>query len=90
MSITYEEVEQLALNLSIKEQARLVERVASSVATQLRKETSPQPAQEHWGQRVLAILEQYPIEEWQAIEDPVEWLAQQRAEGSRKLDWNGE
>ena len=89
MTISYEELEELALNLSIKEQARLVERVASSVATQLRKQTT-EPEAGHWGKRVLEVLEQYPIEEWQAIENPVEWLAEQRADSLRRLNWDAE
>lgn len=77
----YEEVVKMALTLTPKEQLRLIERLASAVEVVV---TPAQPQPEHWGQSVIAVLDQYDFSDWQDIEDPVAWVQEQREKEMRQ------
>jgi hypothetical protein len=83
-----EQVIALALDLPPNEQAKLIEQVASHLASHVTPIT-PQNEfrEEHWGKKVIAFLETIDASEWSDIEDPVEWLKAQRRESERQLDW---
>jgi len=81
-----EQVISLALDLPPNEQAKLIEQVASHLASSML--THPSPIQEeHWGKKVIAFLETIDESEWADIEDPVEWVKAQRRASERQLDW---
>lgn len=84
--IELDQVTELALRLSPAERLRLVERVVSSVGRELTADSSQT---EHWGQHVISLLESLDLSEWQQIDDPVQWVRQQRREqDTRRLgDW---
>jgi len=52
------------------------------------------PQEGHWGKNFVALLDQLDTSEWEAldIDDPVEWLKQQRQKQAkrRKLNWRNE
>jgi hypothetical protein len=49
--------------------------------------------EEHWGQRLLKLLDSLDMHGWDAIEedDPVEWVKAVRQQALSRLDayWNG-
>lgn len=84
----------LALQLSPKEQIQLIERLASSVGHEIEAPSGHKPPAEHWGQALNALLDSLDMSDWEALEidDPVEWVKQQREEElKRRLgDWGTE
>lgn len=87
--VRLEELLSLALRLSPLDRLKLVERVVSSVESDL--EVPPSDAgqpEAHWGQALNRLLdEQGPIDLVDPeIEDPVEWVKAQR-EKQRKQRW---
>lgn len=81
-----EQVISLALDLPPNEQAKLIEQVASHLASSILENPSP-IEKEHWGKKVIAFLETIDESDWADIEDPVEWVKAQRRASERKLDW---
>jgi hypothetical protein len=74
-----EEALVLALQLAPGDRLRLVERVVASVE----REIAASPAQEeHWGKRLLQVLEGLDFTDWTDIDtdDPVEWVKRVRRE----------
>jgi hypothetical protein len=90
-----EQVLEAALKLTPKERLRLAERVVSSVERELEAPASDeQPAEEHWGRSLNALLDTLePIDFVDPeITDPVEWVKLQREkERTRHLgDWGSQ
>jgi hypothetical protein len=90
-----EEVLTLALRLSPGERLRLVERVVSSVERDIEAPpANEQQPEEHWGQGLVRLLQELgPIEMVNPeIEDPVEWVQEQRRKDAERLKpyWDGE
>ncbi len=83
----------LALKLSPKERIQLIERVASSVEHDI-EPAPPEEQPEHWGKSLNALLDSLDMSDWEAMEmdDPVEWVKQQRAQQMRHRlgDWGAE
>ena|SRR5688572_12812910 len=82
----------LALRLTPKERLQLIERVASSVEHEIAPEpASEQAPVEHWGRALNQLIDSLDMSEWEAmdIDDPVEWVRQQReVERKQRLgDW---
>ncbi len=84
----------LALKLSPKDRIQLIERLASSVEREIEVDEPHKeqaPPEEHWGKALNQLLDTLDMSDWQAmqIDDPVEWLEQQReAERKQRLgDW---
>lgn len=95
MSVSAPNLDELvsqALRLSPKERIQLIERVASSVEREMETPLSQaQAPTEHWGQALNRLLDTLDMSDWEAldIDDPVEWVKQQRRdEQKRRLgDW---
>jgi hypothetical protein len=87
MNAPLEHVITLALDLTPSEQAKLIEQVASHLANQFSQDISLHQPQKHWGKKVIAFLETLDGDEWEDIDDPVEWVKAQRRESERELDW---
>jgi hypothetical protein len=88
----FEDALALVLRLSPRDRLKLVERVVSSVENEL--ESSSDSDKDHWGNQVLALLDQLDLTDWEAIEidDPVEWvknLRRKREEDLQKF-WHGD
>ncbi len=86
MTVELQDVLNLALQLSTREKMRLIEQIASSVEEAL-------PAQEtvssdHWGQSLNRLLQELgPIDmNNPEIDDPVEWVKEQRRQDSERLN----
>jgi hypothetical protein len=82
MAATLEEVLELASQLNPKEQAKLLEQIAGQLAQQIGNAEAPKSVDEHWGRKVLALLETLDTGDWEGTEDPVEWLKNQRQQSS--------
>jgi hypothetical protein len=84
----------LALKLSPRERIQLIERIASSVESEIEPALSSEQPEEHWGRNLLRLLDELgPIEmKYPEIEDPVEWVKQiRRDEREKRLgDWGKE
>ncbi len=75
--VQLEEALTLALRLSPKQRIQLIERIASSVESEIEPEPkSALLSDEHWGQNLLQLLDELgPIElAHPEIEDPTEWV----------------
>ena len=81
----------LALKLSPKERIQLIEQVASSVERDIE---SPPSSEEHWGQKLNALLDTLDMSDWETIafDDPAAWVEQQCAEEQQRRlgDWGEE
>lgn len=84
MTVELQDVINLALQLSPRERMQLIEQVASSVG-----EVLPEPiVSDHWGQSLNRLLEELgPVEMKNSeIQDPVEWVKEQRRQDSERLN----
>jgi hypothetical protein len=74
-----EEALALALQLAPGDRLRLVERVVASVEHEI---AAPPGREEHWGKRLLQVLEGLDFTGWTDIDtdDPVEWVKRVRRE----------
>jgi hypothetical protein len=74
-----EEALALALQLAPGDRLRLVERVVASVEHEI---AAPPAREQHWGKRLLQMLEGLDFTDWTDIDtdDPVEWVKQVRRE----------
>ena len=92
MDATFEEVLALALRLAPKERLQLIEEMAFSVEADF--EPAPPEPEPHWGQSLVRLLtEPSPIEMANPeIEDPVEWVKEQRRKDAERLQsyWDDE
>jgi hypothetical protein len=85
---SFDQILELALRLPPKERLQLAEQVISSVE----QEFEPKQAEgEHWGQKLLLLVEELDMSDWTDIEidDPVEWVKhiRQEQEKHRGLNW---
>ena len=84
----FEEALALALRLSPLDKVRLVERVASTLESELtaqgiaEERTVEESNRPHWGKQLIALLDETDLSAWQTenIDDPVEWVRRQRRE----------
>jgi hypothetical protein len=84
----FEDALALALRLSPLDKVRLVERVASTLESELtahgmiEQGTVQEATAPHWGKQLIALLDEIDLSSWQAeeIDDPVEWVRRQRRE----------
>jgi hypothetical protein len=84
----FEEALALALRLSPLDKVRLVERVASTLESELtahgiaEERTVEEADRPHWGKQLITLLDETDLSAWQSedIDDPVEWVKRQRRE----------
>src|SRR5260221_13983490 len=91
-AVPLEEALSLALRLSPVDRLKLVERVVSSVESELEvPAVSEEMPEEHWGQTLNHLLDELgPIDLVDPeIEDPVEWVKAQREKQQKQRlgDW---
>jgi hypothetical protein len=86
--MTVAEIMQQAQALSPQERKELVILLVDSLNVE--RPVSDEPA-EHWGKALNRLLDSLDMADWEAIDDPVAWVKQQRAaERRRRLgDWGG-
>jgi hypothetical protein len=72
----------IALQLNPHERLFLIEQVAAS----LHQATPPEPENEHWGQRLVALVESMDLPEWNDTEDAETWVRQLRHNQSSRWD----
>lgn len=81
----------LALQLPTRDRLRLVERVLASVNAEMDTPPSPPTPTEHWGQKVIALLESLPLGDWDDLDpdDVTDWVRDQRRRSSEDhfADW---
>jgi hypothetical protein len=84
-----EEAIALALQLTPTERLRLVEYVVASVEREMT--TSVPSEKHHWGEHLSALIDSLDLSEWSDIDDPVEWVRQQREAETKRLQayWDG-
>ncbi len=89
--MTVAEILQQARTLSTQERKELVKLLVDSLDVE--KPTADEP-EEHWGQSLVRLLTELgPIEMANPeIEDPVEWVQEQRRQDAERLKpyWDGE
>lgn len=85
MNTSLEHAIDIALKLSPQEQAQLLEQIASHLANQILQKTTSPDEESHWGKKVWAVLEQLDTSDWADIDDPVEWVKEQRRQSQREI-----
>jgi hypothetical protein len=91
MNTSLEQAITIAFKLSPSEQAQLLEQLASHLANQvLVKGSEVSDESAHWGQKVWAVLEGLDTSDWDAIDDPVEWVKEQRRQSQREINMDNE
>ncbi|HRF95002.1 MAG TPA: hypothetical protein PLZ51_07405 [Aggregatilineales bacterium] len=90
MNTPLKQILSLALDLTPVEQAKLIEQLASHLATQFPETPQTSQKKEHWGRKVIAFLESIDEDDWADIDDPVEWIKIQRRASEQVLDWGDE
>jgi hypothetical protein len=96
--VHFEDVLALAYRLSPLDKIKLVKRMADALEQEPALTTSSviaptQPSEPHWGQQLIALLDTFETNDWQAIDMPdvLEWLKEQRAQQDqkRRIFWEG-
>ncbi len=85
MNTSLEQAIDIALKLSPQEQAQLLEQIASHLANQVLQQTALSNEESHWGKKVWAVLEQLDTSDWVDIDDPVEWVKEQRRQSQPNI-----
>jgi hypothetical protein len=89
--MTVAEIMEQAQTLSLQERKELVKLLVDSLDVE--QQTSREP-DVHWGRALNALLDSLDMHDWEeiSIDDPVEWVKQQRTgEQQRRLgDWGNE
>jgi hypothetical protein len=91
-NLRLDEAREIVMRLPVEDQLQLIEEMASALGRDVKALQPSKPALiEHWGKALNQFVDSLDMRDWEAldIDDPVEWLAQQReAERKQRLgDW---